>query len=61
METDGCGWTVFQRRESGLIDFYLNWADYEEGIASNPQCKAVMPNLAEIILFNTKTHRISIL
>ena len=31
METDGCGWTVFQRRESGLIDFYLNWADYEEG------------------------------
>ena len=31
METDGCGWTVFQRRDSGLIDFYLNWADYEEG------------------------------
>ena len=31
METDGCGWTVFQRRESGLIDFYHNWADYEEG------------------------------
>ena len=31
METDGCGWTVFQRRESGLIDFYRNWADYEEG------------------------------
>ena len=30
-------------------------------IASNPQCKAVMPNLAEIILFNTKTYRISIL
>ena len=31
METDGCGWTVFQRRDSGLIDFYLNWVDYEEG------------------------------
>ena len=31
METDGCGWTVFQRRESGYADFYRNWADYEGG------------------------------
>ena len=31
METDGCGWTVFQKRVDGSVDFYRNWADYEAG------------------------------
>lgn len=34
METAGGGWTIIQRRKSGLVSFHRDWKQYKQGFGS---------------------------
>ncbi|KAM9523505.1 fibroleukin-like isoform 1-T2 [Salvelinus alpinus] len=59
MEMAGGGWTMFQRRRDGSVDFNRTWQEYREGFGS-PQGEHWLGNAALHALTNTGQHLLRI-
>ncbi|CAB1315092.1 unnamed protein product [Coregonus sp. 'balchen'] len=59
METAGGGWTMFQRRRDGSVDFNRTWQEYREGFGS-PQGEHWLGNAELHALTNTGQHLLHI-
>ncbi|XP_071836805.1 uncharacterized protein [Apostichopus japonicus] len=59
MESNGGGWTVFQRRSSASVDFYRGWRDYKDGFG-NKDHDHWLGNKYIYSLTNQKTYQLRI-
>ncbi|XP_055863865.1 uncharacterized protein LOC106054020 isoform X1 [Biomphalaria glabrata] len=50
-KTDGGGWTIFQRRINGKVDFYRGWKEYRDGFGDY--------NIGEFYLGNEKVYQLT--
>ena len=59
--TAGGGWTVFQKRLDGSVDFYLNWNDYKHGFG-NPNCEfwLGLDKIHRLISYNNNVLRVDL-
>ncbi|KAL3847223.1 hypothetical protein ACJMK2_018145 [Sinanodonta woodiana] len=62
METDGGGWTVFQRRVDGSVDFYRKWADYKSGFGNaNTEHWLGLDDIHKLTAQGNKTLRVDLI
>ncbi|PIK57552.1 putative ficolin-1-like isoform X1 [Apostichopus japonicus] len=59
MESNGGGWTVFQRRSSASVDFYRGWSDYRNGFG-NKNHDHWLGNKYIYSMTNQKTYKLRI-
>ena len=61
MSTDNGGWTVFQRRKDGSVDFYRNWDQYVNGFGNlNGEFWLGLRYINEITAHSSSTLRVDL-
>ena len=59
--TDGGGWTVFQKRLNGSVDFYRYWNDYKRGFGDlNSEFWLGLDKIHRLTSYNNNTLRVDL-
>ena len=59
--TDGGGWTVFQKRLNGSVDFYRYWNDYKRGFGDlNSEFWLRLDKIHRLTSYNNNTLRVDL-